>query len=81
MRYNSKNISEINYNEFNTAICAGAYGLKWKANKYPDEDYSSIRYLIENLKTIEKEKIIYVILFYMKETWLFMLMVGTDMKF
>ena len=40
--YNSKNIDEIQNIEFDTVVCAGAYGIKWKANKHPVEDLKSI---------------------------------------
>lgn len=58
--YNSNNIEEIQNIEFHTVVCVGAYGTKWKANKYPDEDLESIEYLIENLKTIKAEKLILI---------------------
>ena len=59
-QYNSRNIGEIKNCEFNTVICSGAYGLKWKANKYPEEDYNSIYNLIENLKAVKTKRLILI---------------------
>lgn len=36
--YNSKNINKIKNNNFDLVVCAGAPGLKWYANKYPNDD-------------------------------------------
>lgn len=58
--YNTSNIDEIQNNEFCTVVCAGAYGVKWKANKYPDKDLKSIEYLIKNLKKLKTKKLILI---------------------
>ncbi|WML41237.1 NAD(P)-dependent oxidoreductase [Neobacillus sp. OS1-2] len=50
--YNSKNISEIKGESFELLICAGAPAVKWKANKFPDEDLSNIQFLINNLEEV-----------------------------
>ncbi|MEZ9525735.1 pyridine nucleotide transhydrogenase [Enterovibrio norvegicus] len=51
--YNSKNIHDIQGEEFDLIVCAGAPGTKWFANKYPDKDSASIQCLIDNIKTIK----------------------------
>lgn len=50
-KYNSKNIEEIENNQFDLIVCAGVPGTKWLANKNPDEDLKSIKRL---MKSIEK---------------------------
>ena len=44
--YNSKNIKDIDGMEFDLVICAGVSGVKWKANKFPKEDYNELSKLI-----------------------------------
>ena len=51
--YNSKNISEIEGKEFDTVLCAGAPGVKWLANKNPDQDLESIIKLMTSLKKVK----------------------------
>jgi len=58
--YNSKNISEIRGKEFDLLICAGVSAVKWKANKYPEEDLNSINILIENIKNVKTKKFILI---------------------
>ena len=58
--YNSKNILEIKHLEFDTIVCTGTPGLKWKANKYPEEDWKSINHLIDNIKTIKATNFILI---------------------
>jgi hypothetical protein len=50
--YNSKNITDIQGGKFDYLICAGASGLKWKANKDTEKDLNSIKFLIANLLSI-----------------------------
>lgn len=59
--YNSKNINKIKNNNFDLVVCAGAPGLKWYANKYPNDDKKKIQKLINCLKNIQvKEKFILI---------------------
>lgn len=58
--YNSKNIGEIQGKQFELAVCAGASGIKWLANKEPKNDLIAIEKLIENLKTIKTKKFILI---------------------
>jgi nucleoside-diphosphate-sugar epimerase len=47
--FNSKNVSKIRGQSYNMVVCAGAPAVKWKANKFPEEDTRAIDTLIENL--------------------------------
>lgn len=59
--YNSKNINKIKKNNFDVVVCAGAPGLKWHANKYPNNDKKKIQKLINCLKNIQvREKFILI---------------------
>jgi nucleoside-diphosphate-sugar epimerase len=58
--YNSKNINEIKGKKFDYLICAGAPAVKWKANKFPDEDLANIQSLMSNLKEIECNEFILI---------------------
>lgn len=51
--YCSKNISEIENEQFDTVVCAGAPAQKWIANLQPKTDLEKIRYLIKYLRTIQ----------------------------
>lgn len=59
-RYNSKNISEIDGNEFDLLICAGVPAVKWLANKEPDNDRKHIDGLAKHLETIKTKKFILI---------------------
>ena len=58
--YNSKNIHQINDKYFDLIICSGAPGVKWKANKYADADYRTVKKLIDCLSTVEAKKIVLI---------------------
>ncbi|MBV7504090.1 pyridine nucleotide transhydrogenase [Bacillus sp. sid0103] len=58
--YNSKNITDIQGEKFDYLICAGAPGLKWKANQDPEKDLQNIKYLIANLQSIKADKFILI---------------------
>ncbi|MGQ0286877.1 NAD-dependent epimerase/dehydratase family protein [Pasteurellaceae bacterium 22721_9_1] len=51
--FNSKNIAEIDNQEFELVVCSAAPAQKWLANKEPDNDLKIINGLIEHLKTIK----------------------------
>ena len=58
--YDINNISEIEGKQFDLVVCAGAPGIKWKANKYPQKDRDNINYLIKNLAKVKTKKIILI---------------------
>ena len=58
--YNSSNIEDIEYLDFDTVVCAGSYGYKWKANKYPQEDWQSIQRLIDSIQSIKAKRFILI---------------------
>jgi hypothetical protein len=51
--YNSKNISEIKYKNFDTIYCCGTSSLMWKANKNPEADFFKIFELIKSISTVK----------------------------
>lgn len=51
--YRSTNIADIENNDFDTVVCAGASAQKWLANKDPQSDSQKIDGLIAHLKTIK----------------------------
>lgn len=50
--YRSTNIHEIDNQDFDMVVCAGAPAQKWIANSKPEEDKAKIEALINHLKTI-----------------------------
>lgn len=50
--YRSNNINEIENQEFDMVVCAGAPGQKWLANREPEKDCENIDSLINHLKTV-----------------------------
>ncbi len=58
--YNSKNISEIDNQEFDILVCAGVSPLKWLANKEPEKDLAGIESLIKNLLTIKAKRFVLI---------------------
>ncbi|WP_017221015.1 NAD(P)-dependent oxidoreductase [Moritella dasanensis] len=58
--YRSTNIEQIQNNEFDTVVCAGAPAQKWLANKEPQEDKAIIDTLIGHLATIKCKKFILI---------------------
>lgn len=53
--YNSSNIEDIQQKSFKYVVCAGAPGAKWLANKYPEDDSSSIDTLINSISKVDCE--------------------------
>lgn len=47
--FNSRNIHKIRNKQYDLVVCAGTPGLKWEANKRPEQDSRSINKLTENL--------------------------------
>lgn len=58
--YDIKNIEDIKGEEFNLVVCAAAPGIKWLANKKPEEDYNSIKRLMDNLKKVYTENFVLI---------------------
>lgn len=53
--FNSSNIEDIQQKSFKYVVCAGAPGVKWLANKHPEDDTSSIDSLINSISQIDCE--------------------------
>ena len=51
--YNSENINEIKYKNFDKIYCCGTSSLIWKANKDPEKDFFKIFELIKNISTVK----------------------------
>jgi predicted DNA-binding protein YlxM (UPF0122 family) len=58
--YNSKNIEEIEGKEFDLLVVAGARGTKWKANKFPEDDFKEINKLIHYIDSSIVKKIVLI---------------------
>jgi len=58
--YNSKNVESIQGTTHELVFCAGAPGVKWRANAAPDEDYATIMRLIDNLKTVHVRQFVLI---------------------
>jgi nucleoside-diphosphate-sugar epimerase len=58
--YHSRNIEEIRGREFDTIVCAGAPGAKWKANQNPEADLANILRLIENLRAARANQFVLI---------------------
>lgn len=50
--FRSTNIAEIEDQQFDMVVCAGAPAMKWMANREPEADLATIERLIAHLKTI-----------------------------
>lgn len=58
--YRSTNISEIEDQEFDIVVCAGAPAKKWLANRDPEGDRQKIEGLISHLQTIKCQTFILI---------------------
>lgn len=58
--YNSKNFIEAKNKTFDTLFFCGIPAVKWKANKYPEQDYKTIENIKSILNTITTNKIILI---------------------
>ena len=58
--YHSTNIHDIQNKEYDFVVCAGAPGVKWQANKYPEKDQESIQKLTQNLVTIKAKHFVLI---------------------
>lgn len=59
-RFNSRNIREIEGQEFELVVCAGAPAAKWIANQKPDEDWANLEGLIAHLDRVKAPSFILV---------------------
>lgn len=58
--YNSKNIQEIENEEFDLVVCAGIQAKKWWANQNEQKDLDNINNLLDSLKLIKAERFVFV---------------------
>ncbi len=58
--YNSQNIESIQGTCHELLFCAGAPGVKWRANAAPEEDHAAIIRLMDNLKTIQVRQFVLI---------------------
>lgn len=59
-RYRSTTIEEIAGREYELIVCAGAPGVKWKANRHPEQDHVSLRRLMKSLKQVHARRVILI---------------------
>lgn len=59
-KFNSSNIGSIAGKSFDLVVCAGAYAVKWKANKDPEGDRASLEKLIEPLRAVTAKKLVLI---------------------
>lgn len=58
--YRSTNIGDIEIEDFDLVVCAGASAEKWLANKEPEDDLKNINDLIEHLKKVRCKRFILI---------------------
>ncbi len=58
--YRSTDINDIRGQNFDRVICAGAPGVKWLANKHPEEDKKSIDRLMDCLGEMKTKQLILI---------------------
>lgn len=58
--YNSKNIQEIEWKEYDIVINSWISWTKWLANKEPEKDLSSIEKLLNHIKNVKIKKLIQI---------------------
>jgi RmlD substrate binding domain len=58
--YNSQNIEDIRTRTFDTVVCAGAPGAKWKANRDAAADLRSIERLIANVRRVQARQFVLI---------------------
>jgi nucleoside-diphosphate-sugar epimerase len=58
--YSSQNIEEIRKRAFDTIVCAGAPGVKWKANQDAGADLENIRRLIRNISEAQAARFVLI---------------------
>ena len=58
--YNSSNFHEAMNKEYDTLFFCGVPAVKWYANKYPEEDFYTLKNIKSILKTIKVNKIVLI---------------------
>jgi nucleoside-diphosphate-sugar epimerase len=58
--YNSANIEAIAGRTYDLLVCAGAPGVKWKANKEPARDWASLTRLMNCLAQVQAEHLVLI---------------------
>lgn len=58
--YNSSNIEAIHNHSYDLVVCAGAPGVKWKANKEPERDWASLARLMAALAQVRAQHLILI---------------------
>ena len=58
--YNSKNIHEIEQEEFDLVIYSGVRAEKFLANQHPEQDFAHIQDTIENIKKIKTKQFVLI---------------------
>ena len=59
-KYNSKNIADIDGEEFDVVYCAGVQAVVWWANQNAEEDLAQINNLMDHLRTIKAKKFVLI---------------------
>jgi nucleoside-diphosphate-sugar epimerase len=58
--YNSTNIEQLAGRDYDLVVCAAAPGVKWKANKEPEQDLASIRRLMAPFEALRCRKVVLI---------------------
>ncbi|MFW5437710.1 pyridine nucleotide transhydrogenase [Paenibacillus apiarius] len=58
--YNSKNINDIEYKEYDLIVCAGAPAVKWRANQAPTEDLDNINKLMKHIGHVKSKRFVLI---------------------
>ena len=58
--YNSSNIEQLAGKHYDLVACAAAPGVKWKANKEPEQDLASIQRLMAPFETLKAKKVVLI---------------------
>lgn len=58
--YNSSNIEQLAGKHYDLVACAAAPGVKWKANKEPEQDLASIHKLMAPFETLKAKKVVLI---------------------
>lgn len=58
--YNSQNIEDIKWKDYDLVVCAWVKAVKWWANQNPEEDLQWINNLISNLKEVNTKKFVLI---------------------
>lgn len=59
-QYNTKNISKIVEKHYDVLYISAIHAKKWWANKNPDEDLALIDELLEKLRTVDADKVVFI---------------------